>query len=403
MARFIFKAKNNLGEVKEGVIEAANSEAAVEVLQQNKFFPISVEIEGRKNDILKIFLSYWDKVTAKELMMFFRQMAILIEAKVPIVASLTAIREQTINKYFQGIIIEVENDIRDGLSFSDALKKHKTVFSTLAINIIKAGEVSGNLKKSVGYVADNIEKNYLLTSKIRSAMMYPMIVLTVFFIIAFIVMAFVVPKLTAMIKEMQAAVPWYTQAIIGISDFMASYWWALLVVIIAGIGGAAYYINTEEGRTEWDQVKIKLPIFGPIFRQVYVARFADNLSVLLAGGIPIISALTVVSSVINNSVYEAIFLKAAEEVKIGGTMSEALRRYPQIPPIVSQMVSIGEESGQIDEVLKQVSKFYEHEVGEVTKNLATLIEPILMVVIGVAVGFLAFTVIMPIYNLAGQL
>lgn len=404
MARFIFKAKNSSGEIKEGVIEAMNGDAAVEVLQQNKFFPISVEIEEKKNDLWKAFLNYWDKVSSKELMIFFRQLAILIEAKVPIVASLAAVKEQTTNKYLQKIIGEIENDVKDGLPFSDALRKYKTVFSILAVNIIRAGEVSGNLKKSVEYVADNIEKNYLLTSKVRSAMMYPMIVLIVFFIISFIVISFVVPKLTLMIKEMNAAsIPWYTRGIIGFSDFMAVYWWAVAIVIVAGIAGMLYYINSEEGRDEWDQIKIKLPIFGPVFQKVYIARFADNLAVLLTGGIPIISALTVVSSVINNSVYEAIFLKAAEEVKIGGTMSQALRRYPQIPPIVSQMVSIGEESGQIDEVLKQVSKFYEHEVDEVTKNLSTLIEPILMVIIGIAVGFLSFTVIMPIYNLAGQL
>lgn len=403
MAKFIFKAKNSLGEVKEGIIEATTSDAAVDVLQQNKLFPISVVEDKVKDDLLKSFLSYWDKVTSKELMMFFRQLAILIEAKVPIVASLSAIKEQTTSKFFKKVISEIENDIKDGLPFSDAMRKHQNVFTPMSINIIRAGEVSGNLKKSVSYVADSIEKNYALTSKVRSAMMYPVIVLIVFFIIAFIVISFVVPKLTGMIKQMDADIPWYTQAIIGFSDFMAAYWWAIAVIICAFVGGLIYYINSEDGKKDWDQIKIKLPIFGPVFRQVYIARFADNLAVLLAGGIPIINALTVVSTVINNSVYEAIFLKAAEEVKIGGTMSESLRRYPQIPPIVAQMIYIGEESGQIDSVLVHIARFYEQEVDEITKNLSTLIEPILMVIIGIAVGFLSFTIIMPIYNLAGQM
>jgi len=403
MAKFIFKAKNSLGEIKEGVIDATTTEAAVDVLQQNKLFPISVKEEKKNEKLLEKFLSYWDRVTAKELMMFFRQLSILIEAKVPIVASLKAIQEQTSNKYFQKILEQVLNDIQDGLGLADALKKHRAVFSLLSINIIRAGEVSGNLKKSVGYVADSIEKNYALTSKVKSAMMYPMIVLIVFFIIAFIVISFVVPKLTLMIKEMNADIPWYTQAIVGISDFMAAYWWAVAVIILGLVGWGAYYLKSEDGKKEWDQIKIKLPIFGPVFRQVYVARFADNLSVLLAGGIPIINALTVVSTVINNTVYEAIFLKAAADVKVGGTMSDSLRRFPQIPPIVAQMIRIGEESGQVDQVLNHIARFYEAEVDEITKNLSTLIEPILMVIIGIAVGFLSFAIIMPIYNLAGQL
>ena len=401
--KFIFKAKDSLGEFREGVIDAATSDAAIDVLQKNNLFPIIVKEEKRKNDLTKTFLSYWERVDSKELMVFFRQMAILIEAKVPLVASLIAVKEQSRNRYFIEVLKEIINDIEDGLSFSDALKKHRNVFSALSINIIKAGETSGNLKQSVTYVADNIEKSYALASKVKSAMMYPLIVLFVFFVISFIVISFVVPKLTLMIKEMEAQIPWYTKVVIWVSDFMAAYWWAVGAVILAFIGGVIYYAQSEDGRREWDQIKLKLPIFGPIFQKVYMARFAENLSVLLAGGIPIISALNVVSSVIGNSVYEAIFRKAADEIKIGGDMSDALRRFPQIPPIVSQMVRIGEESGQIDVVLNHIARFYEQETDEATKNLATLIEPVLMVIIGVAVGFLAFTIIMPIYNLAGQL
>jgi type IV pilus assembly protein PilC len=336
-------------------------------------------------------------------MMFFRQLSILIEAKVPITASLQAIKNQTSNKYFEKIIEEIINDIQDGLALSDALKKHRNIFSVMSINIIKAGEVSGNLKKSVAYVADNIEKNYAMASKVKSALMYPLIVLIVFFVIGFIVITFIVPKLTTMIKTMNADIPWYTQGLIIVSDFMAAYWWAVLIVIFGFIGGLVYYLKTEDGQREWDQIKIKLPIFGEVFRNVYIARFADNLAILLTSGIPIIKALNTVSSVIGNSVYETIFLKAADEVKVGGSMSDALRRYHEIPPIVSQMVHIGEESGQIDLVLGHIARFYTQETDEATKNLSALIEPVLMVIIGVGVGFLAFSVIMPIYNLAGQM
>ncbi len=401
--KFIFKARSKSGELKEGTIEAVSSDAAVEVLQKNDLFTISIKAEKDRQAIEKTFLKYWDRVSSKELMIFFRQLSILIEAKVPIVASLLAVKDQTINVYFQKIIEEMVNDVQDGLPLSDALQKHRNVFSTLAVNIVRAGEVSGNLKKSVEYVANNIEKTYSLNSKVKSAMMYPIVVLIVFFVIAFIVISFIVPKLTVMITSISATVPWYTQVVITTSDFMSRYWWAVAVLSFGFIGGAAYYLKTEDGKREWDQIKLRLPIFGPVFQYVYLARFADNLAVLLAGGIPIIKALNVVSSVINNTVYEAVILRAADEVKIGGNMSDAFRKSPDVPPIVSQMIKIGEESGQVDIVLGHIANFYEQESAEITKNLATLIEPVLMVIIGVAVGFLAFSVIMPIYNLAGQL
>lgn len=400
--KFLFKAKNNQGELKEGIIDAVSNEAAVEVLQKNNLFPISIKEQRVNDSLVNSFLKYWDKVSSKELMVFFRQLAILIEAKVPIIPSLNAIKDQTENSYFKRIIEQLINDIQDGMSFSDALKKHRSIFSNLSINIIKAGEVSGNLRKSVEYVADNIEKNYKLASKVKSAMMYPAVVLIVFFIIAFIVISFIVPKLTMMIKELDTEIPWYTKMVIGISDFMSSFWWAVAIIIFGFLGSLWYYLKTDDGKKEWDKIKIKLPIFGKVFQYVYIARFADNLSVLLAGGIPIIKALTVVSSVINNHVYQAIFLRAADELKIGGVMSSALKKHALIPPIVSQMVKIGEESGQVDVVLRHVADFYEQETDEMTKNLSTLIEPILMIIIGFGVGFLAFSVIMPIYNIAGQ-
>ncbi len=401
--KFIFKAKTKQGELKEGIIDASSRDAAIEVLQKNTLFPVSIREEKIGNSLNKLLLRFMERVNSKELVVFFRQLSILIEAKVPIIVSLSTIKEQTENQYFQKVIEEMVNDIQDGLPFSDSLKKHSDVFSTLAINIIKAGEVSGNLMKSVGYVADNIEKNHALAVKVRSAMMYPGVILCVFFIIGFLIMTFVVPSLTSMIKDLGVETPWYTDMLIISSDFMANYWWAVVIIIFGFIGGFVYYVKTDEGRKEWDQIKIKLPIFGRLFKNIYIARLADNLSILLVGGIPIIRALTVVSSVTNNSVYEAIFLKAAEEVRVGGNISDVFKKYPLIPPIVSQMVKIGEESGQVDLVLKHVANFYEGETDEITKNLTTLIEPILMVIIGSAVGFLAFAVLMPIYNIAGQL
>lgn len=401
--RFVFKAKTKEGELREGTVDAVSSEAAAEVLQKNNLFPVSLRQKKGTDSLEGMFLKFLERVNRKELVVFFRQLSILIEARVPIVVSLATIREQMANKYFKKVIEEMTHDIQDGLSLSEALKKHQSVFSALAINIIKAGEVSGNLSSSVLYVAENIEKNYTLAVKVRSAMTYPAIILIVFFIIGFLIISFVVPNLLTMVKELGVDMPWHTTMLIVVSDFMSKFWWAVLLMIFGFAGGVVYYIKTDDGRKEWDQIKIKLPIFGRLFKNIYITRFADNLGTLLTGGIPIIRALTVVSSVTNNTVFEAIFLKAADEVKKGGTMSDVFKKYPLIPPIVAQMVRIGEESGQVDMVLKHVAKFYERETDEMTKNLTTLIEPVLMVIIGAAVGFLAFSVLMPIYNIAGQL
>lgn len=401
--KFSFKAKTKEGDLKEGVIEAGSPELAAEVLQKNNLFPVRLSEIKEMDATLKLILKYYDRVSDKELVVFFRQLSILIEARVPIVSSIQAINDQTVNKYFSRVLGEIVSDIEDGLSFSDALSKHKEVFSPLSINIIKAGETSGNLRKSVEYVAENIEKNYMLASRIRGAMMYPAIVLIVFFIIGFLVVSFILPKLTQIIKELNADVPWYTKVVITVGDFMATYWWAVAIIIMGIIGSFLYYIKTPDGRKEWDQIKIRLPIVGPLFRYVYIARFAENLGVLLAGGIPIIRSLTIVSSVINNTVYEDIFLRTAEQVKVGGNMSDVLSRSPLIPPVVAHMIKIGEESGQIDSVLKHISNFYDQETEMITKNLSTLIEPILMVIIGIAVGVMAVSVLMPIYNIAGQI
>jgi type IV pilus assembly protein PilC len=289
------------------------------------------------------------------------------------------------------------------MPLSDALNKNKEVFGNLAINIIKAGEVSGNLKKSIDYVADNIEKNYKLSGKVKAALLYPGVILAVFFIIGFVFIAFILPRLTSMIKSLDVTIPWYTQIIIKFSDFMNQYWWAVAAIILALVGGVYYYIRTDNGKRELDELKLKLPIFGPIFERIYIARFADNLNVLLEGGLPIVRALMLASSVVNNVVYQGLFLRLADEVKIGGNMSDVLKKSKYIPPIVSQIIRIGEESGEIEVVLGYISKFYEEEVDSSTKNLATLIEPVLMVIIGVAVAVLVISILMPIYNIASQL
>ncbi|MFZ2300034.1 MAG: type II secretion system F family protein [Candidatus Moraniibacteriota bacterium] len=401
--KFSFKAKNNEGQVREGLVEALTWEAAAQILEKNGLTPITVKEQRDSQAFMKNLQRIFEGVSQKELMVFFRQLATLIDARVPIVPSLNTIGEQSENRYMRIIIKEVRDDIEDGMSFSDALEKHADVFSVLTINMIRAGEISGSLQKSVSFVADNIEKNYQLTSKIRGALYYPVFVLMVAFIVGFLVVTFILPKITVLIKDLNVAIPWYTAVLIGIGDFMSQYWWAVLLVMLAGIVSLFYYIRSEAGRREWEIIVLKIPIIGILARNIYIARFADNLSALLNGGIPVVHALTIVSEVIGNQVFRKVVMRAADEVRTGGVMSAVFLRTPEMPPIVSQMVRIGEETGSLSQVLKSVGTFYGQEVESTTKNLTTLIEPVLIVLLGLGVGVLVVGVLMPIYNIAGQL
>lgn len=401
--KFFFRAKNKQGEIKEGTVDAANQELALDLIQKNELFPISVKKEASRNSLVERLMKYLNRVNVKELMIFFRQLATLIEARVPIIYSLEAIKDQTENSFFKTAIGEIVNDIQDGLSFSDALKKRPEIFSHLSINIINSGENSGNLKQAVEYVASSLEKNYNLSQKVKSAFVYPAVVMTVFFAIGFIFVSFIIPKLTMVIKDLGVDFPWYTKVIIAFSDFMAVYWWIVLLGIIGAVLGLIFYAGSPNGKRVMDKLKIQAPVFGSIFQNLYIARFTENLAILLTGGIPIIRAVTLSSSVVNNLVYEEIFLKAAYELKVGGNINSVFKKSEYIPSIVSQMIRVGEESGQLDMVLRYIAKFYGEETETATKNLATLLEPFIMIVIGIAVGFLVFSILMPIYNVASQI
>ncbi len=401
--RYTFTAKDAGGEVKKGTVDALTKDLAAQILQRNGLVPISVDREGSGFSVEREFHKVLDRVTQKELMVFFRQFSTLIEARVPVVSSLQAISEQSDNKYLQLIVKEVADDLEDGMAFSEALGRFPDTFSPLVVNMVKAGELSGNLQKSVTFIADNIERNYLLSSRVKGALFYPGFVVAVAAIISFIVVSFILPKLTIMIKELGVPIPWYTQIIMSLGDFMSSYWWAVLLMIIAAAGGAVFYAKSEDGRREWNHLQLKIPVIGTLLRYVYIARFADNLSALLTSGIPVVRALHIVSDVVGNSVYQAIILRAADEVKTGKTISSVFSRSTDIPPIVSRMLMIGEETGKMTFVLDSTSRFYSQEVDNITRNMTSLIEPILIVFLGIGVGILVVSVIMPIYNITGSI
>lgn len=401
--KFFFKAKNDLGEVKEGFVDAIGEEFATEILQKSGLTLLSLEVEKNRASLSLQFQKLWEGVGSRELVIFFRQLATLIEAKVPVTSSLQSVAMQTSNEYLRSVAHDMSNDIEDGMPFSESLERHNDIFDPLIINMVKAGEISGGLQRSIKYVADNIEKNYYMTSKIRGSLMYPAFVIGAASIIGFLVVTFILPKITSIIKEMGIAVPWYTKVLMWLGDFMQTYWWAVIIVVIGAIVSFMYYANSESGKKDMEEIILKIPIIGMIASRLYLIRFAENLSALLAGGIPIVRALTVVADVVGNGVYKRVILQAADNVRTGGTMSQVLVTSPAIPPMVSQMVKIGEETGSTTQVLKAMSDFYSQEVDMLTKNMMSLIEPILIVVLGIGVAIMVVGILLPIYNIAGQL
>jgi len=401
--RFLYQAKDSTGGVRNGTIEAFDSETAITMIQEKGLILLSIQKEEDVSGFVKAVEHLWEGVSLYELSVFFRQVATLVEAKVSIVVSLQTVEDQTRNAYLKTIIREMINDIEDGVSLSEAMVKHPEVFKPLSISMIRAGEISGNLERSIMYLAQNSEKNYELNSKIKGALAYPLFVTVAAIIIGFVVFTTVLPKLTGIFKELDVKIPWYTRLFMNIGDFMQVYWWAVAAVMLAGLGAFFYYIKTEDGRKEWDTVKMKIPLIGNIFRCIYVSRFAENLSVLLSGGIPIVKSLIIVSEVVNSSVYESVILRAADEVKIGGAMSNVFSRSEHFPAIVSQMIKIGEESGKISEVLHHMAIFYSKETDRITRNLSTIMEPVLICFIGVGVAIIVFAVLVPIYNITAAM
>jgi type II secretory pathway component PulF len=397
--KFKYKAQNKGGQMQQGIVEAASTRSAKELLIQNNLSIVSLD-EVKEIPLLSGLLRVWEGVNPREFVIFSRQLSALIDSKVPLLSALHSIANQTENRYFALKINSVIVDIDGGSSLSEAMAKNPDTFTPFYINMVKAGEASGTLQKALNDLADNTEKNYELSAKLRGAMYYPAFILGAMVVVGFVIMAFVMPKLLVILSESNAELPLQTKFLIAVSGFLANYWWAVGIAIIFGIAGIIYYIKTDEGAREFDQVKLKIPIINKILHNVYISRFSENLATLIQSGLPITTALLITSDVVGNDVYKQIIREAAEEIKKGGGIADVLNKYEIIPPVVVQMVRVGEHTGRIEFTLGRVTKFYLAETDRMVKNFSTLIEPVLMVFLAIGVGLLVSAVILPIYQVA---
>jgi len=400
--KYHYLARTAKGEIQTGAIEARDETTALETLQAHNLIVVSLKSE-KKIPLLTKRIKLFERVKGKEVFIFFRELSILVDADVPLVQSLKTLSQQAGNAYFREILFDIASNVEGGMSFSKALSKYPKVFSLFCVNLIKSAEVSGRLSEALLYLADSLEKNYYLLSKVRGAMIYPAFILFAFTVIGIIMMITVVPQMKNILEEAGQELPAITKFILGLSDFMKSKGWLLLIIAAGLVYLIHYLLKTEKGRRVWHIVSLKLPIFGKILKQTYLAQFSDSLSALIQGGVPIVQALTVAAGVVSNVIFKEIIMEAKEKVKAGQNISPILEEHKEFPPLFTQMMKTGEQTGKMDVILSKLATFYNKEVDNIVNNLSKLIEPLLILALGGAVVILVVAILLPMYNITGSM
>ena len=349
-------------------------------------------------------VSYFNRVKAKDLTIFSRQFATLLSAKIALNDTLTTLERQTVNPVLREAVREMAADIDSGLSLSQAMEKHDYVFSPFYTNLVKSAEVTGRVDEAVSYLADYTEKQLMLMTRVRNALMYPFITTFLFLVVLVVMAAKVFPAIGPVFAEAGVELPFFTKVLIGGGEIIASWWWVILLSLILFIFLIIDYFRTAEGRILRDEIVLRLPFFRNMLRELYVARFAESLSILMKGGIPIAQAIEITGHVIGSVTYRDALHQAGIDVTRGETLSQSLsKRQDLFPPLVGQMLAVGESTGRMDELLERVSQFYTREVDNIVNNLVELIQPVLMIVIGILVGLLFASILIPIYSLVQSL
>lgn len=396
---FKYKTITNTGEKKEGSIDAATRDLAIGALQRRGLIVMSIDEELEKKSFLSF--AFMEKVPMKDVVVLSRQMSTLFEAQVSALKAFNMLSANTENKLLSKILVGITDDIQSGTPISVALAKYPDIFSSFYVNMVKAGEESGKLSEIFTYLADYLDRQYALTSKVKNALIYPGFVVGVFILVMTAMFVFIIPKLTIIIQESGQDIPFYTKIVIWMSETLVHYGIFILIFIVVAVFYLYKLTRTDKGQSYLDGLKIKIPVFKNIFKKLYLSRIADNMDTMLSSGIPIIHAIEVTSGVVGNKVYQDVLKSASDDVKAGSSLSDALSKHEEIPKIMSQMVRVGEETGSMGSILKTLGHFYNREAQDAVDTLVSLIEPIMIVALGLGVGVLLASVLMPIYNIAG--
>lgn len=396
---FQYKALKN-GKIVVKKIEATSSANVIDFLQKNGYFPISVTEVKTSN--IAFFDSLTQKLDFNDIVDFTRQVALMLNAGLTLIDALEILKRQTPKPILRKMIEDIDAKIKGGSSFSVALLDYKGIFSKLYISLVKSGEASGKLGEILLRLADNLEKEREFKSKLKGALVYPVIVVVGMLIVMFIMITFVLPKLLGLYKDFNVELPLSTKILIAVSTFSTRFWPFVIVLVFVGSYFFRKYLATKAGKSSFDKFTLKLPVFGKIISISALVESTRTLAILISSGISILDALSIVVDATENSVYQQAFLTVSHKVEKGLSMGTALEQEEIFPPILVQMSQVGEQTGNLDDTLFRLSKYFEMESEMATKTMTTLIEPMILVVLGVGVGFLVMSVITPIYNLTNS-
>lgn len=399
MTIFLYKTKNNQGKDIRGEVEADDQKKALSILREKKLTCYSLK-EKRENDFLYFINKYFKKVSLSDLSSFTRQMATMVNAGLPLTDALTILSNQSgkLSDYAERVL----RDVQGGSTLADAFAKFPKVFSPVYIGLIRAGEAAGVLDNILLRLADNLESQREFRAKIKGAMIYPIIIIIGMFGVMMVMVIFVLPKMMALYKEFDAQLPFATRFLMSFSTFIIKFWWLLIVLVFALVYFFRIIYKVPSSRRRIDSLKFRIPIVGKLIKDVAMTEFARTLGLLVGVGVSLVQALDITSKITNNVILEEGIMQISKQVEKGFSLASSMVNNPVFPQILCQMVTVGEETGKMDEVLGKVSKYFQSESEESLKVLTSAMEPLIMVILGIGVGFLIISVVMPIYNLTSQ-
>lgn len=395
-----YKAIDSTGQTKEGAIDAPTIDTAISSLQGRGLI-ISAITPQEERSVTR-FLPFLGRVSNKDIVIVSRQMATLFEAQVSALRIFKLLAAQVENATFRKSLSMIADDIQEGSSISKALEKHPKIFSSFYVNMVRSGEESGRLDQTFGYLADYLDRSYEVTSKARHALIYPIFVIITFIAVMVLMFTVIIPKIAPILEESGQELPIYTKIVLGLSGFFINY--GIIFFVIVVVVGFVFrkYITTAQGKAAFDQFRLSVPYVGDLYKKLYLSRIADNMNTMVLSGISMVKALETTSAVVGNDIYKDILDRSLEAVKGGAALSSAFSQFPEIPSIMTQMIKVGEETGELGNILKTLAKFYQREVIAAVDTLVDLIEPVMVVMLGLGVGILLASVLMPIYNLASS-
>ena len=401
MPTFVWEGKTAQGRAMKGELEAPNLEAVVTVLRHRRIRPIPNRIREKGKGLEKEITipGFGEKVKTKDLSIFTRQFATMIDAGLPIVQCLDILGEQSESKLLRNTVRTIRQDVEGGATLADALRKHPKIFDALYINMVEAGEAGGVLNTVLNRIALFIEKANKLKKKVKGAMIYPCAIIAVAVIVVSILLIFVIPVFAELYGSMGKALPAPTQITINISNWFVASWYYLLLALGGVVAGVRFYYQSDQGRINIDGLLLRLPVIGDMLRKVAVARFSQNMAILLSSGVPILEGLAITARTAGNKVVEKAIMDSRVSISQGKTVAEPLGESKIFPPMVCHMVAVGETTGGLDGMLRKIAEFYEEEVDDAVANLTALMEPMIMVVLGVILGGLVISMYLPIFQL----